>query len=276
MTENNKPQLHSSMLDMLSRCGIQFQRVYGYRFGTWHREERIPPGIALILGQAIHITAGKGFNAKLEYGDLPSVDEIKEVAADEFKIQWTAQELRLSDEEAEDVTKTYGKSLDMAVKLAAVHNQILAPKVEPLAIEEPFVIDMPNYPINLAGQMDILEKDKVGDIKTRANSTSQLLNSQTALYSLAFKINNDGKYPDEFYHDVLVKTKTPKGFRDPIKPTDKIVNPLLRRVERFIEIIEAVKAGHQAFTPADNMHWCCSKKYCGFAYDGSCPYWGGK
>ena len=49
-TSDKKPQLHQSHLEMLSKCGEQFRRIY---LGG----EKAMPGVALLVGKATHKAA---------------------------------------------------------------------------------------------------------------------------------------------------------------------------------------------------------------------------
>lgn len=275
MITNNKPQLHVSMLDMLSRCGIQFQRRYGARFGCWHEEEIIPPGVALATGTAVHTSVEKNLRNKMETkGELLHREEVAAAARDKFEEVWNGG-MMLSEDEAIDPDGTFGKSVDQTVSLALLHHDILAPQIQPLAVEDKFVIHLDNYPFDLSGQKDIRESDCIRDTKTRAATppADAVRSLQMAMYALSEKIER-GKLPDEVRLDVLVKTKTQKIVTLRETPEDSWMNPLFRRVERATEIIQTVKEGKNAFTPADPDNWVCSAKYCGYAH--TCPFWSGK
>jgi hypothetical protein len=87
-----KPQLHVSMVEMLSKCGIQFQRRYGHLFDCWHKAEIIPPSIALATGISVHKTIDANLNHKMDSdnGDLLPRGQIKDMARDEFNGIWDA------------------------------------------------------------------------------------------------------------------------------------------------------------------------------------------
>lgn len=275
MSTNSKPQLHVSMLDMLSRCGIQFQRRYGARFGCWHEEEIIPPGVALATGTAVHTAVEKNLRSKIENkGELLPREEVAEIARDKFEEVWNGG-MMLSEDEAVDPNATLGRATDQTVNLALLHHDNLAPLLQPLAIEEKFVIVLDDYPLDLSGQKDIREADRIRDTKTRAASPPKdaARSMQLAMYALSEKVAR-GSLPKAVALDVLVKTKTPKIITLEETPTDEWISPLLRRVKRATEIIQTVKEGKNAFAPADPENWVCSAKYCGYAQ--TCPFWSGK
>jgi CRISPR/Cas system-associated exonuclease Cas4 (RecB family) len=272
---DKKPQLHVSMIDQFARCGIQFQRRYGYRFGIWDREEIIPPGVALVTGIAVHKAVEDNLKNKLATGALLPTQQVQDSARDAVNGLW-AEGVLLTEEEALDSKGALGSTVDQTVALATLHHQIVAPKIEPAAIEERFVISLKNYPFDLSGKKDVREKSGcLRDTKTAAATPPQdaARTMQNAMYSLAEKVER-GAYPDTVTLDYLIKTKTPKYEARIVKPDDAFVQPLLRRVERVTEIIESVKAGKQALMPADPSNWACSAKYCGYAR--TCPFWSGR
>jgi hypothetical protein len=269
---SDKVQLHSSMLGMITRCGIQFQRRYGHRFGIWHEEEIVPPGIALAVGISVHKSVQRNLQNKLETGLLLVPGMVKEAAFETFNEIWVGG-MMLTEQEALDQKKTRGAGADQAVNLSLLHHKVMAPKIKPRAVEKKFVIELHDFPMDLAGQMDIVESDKIGDVKTMATNKASVKSMQMALYAMAFKVEK-GELPKVVYHDKLIKTKVPKAEREETVPDDSWTAPLIRRIERFSEIIDAVQSGKQALTPASPTDWVCTAKYCGYAR--SCKFWSGR
>jgi hypothetical protein len=270
----NKTQIHYSMLDMMSRCGVQFQRRYGARFGVWDTEEIIPPGVALVTGISTHKSIEANLSNKIMHKALLPVEEIQAIAADSVHAQFNGG-LMLTEEEAADVSKTHDETVDVAVKLATLHYDELAPNIEPVAIEEPWVIALKDQPYDLAGRIDIREEKAIRDTKTAKASPNQddARSMQMAVYSLAYKVTH-GALPERVYIDSLVKTKTPKAVTVEATPEESWLSPVKFRIIRAIEIIDTVKSGKAAFTPADPGHWCCTKKFCGYA--ATCPFYSGR
>jgi len=274
--ETQKPQLTNSMLEQMARCGIQFQRRYGARFGCWHSEEIVPPGIALLTGISVHKSVEMNYRHKMAAeGQMIPRAEAEAITRDEFMNLWQAG-VMLTEDEADNVKTVLGSSVDMSVRLAALHYDNVAPDVNPVAVEEPFVIEMKNYPYDLAGRKDVRTATGIHDVKTKAASppANAAQSNQMAMYALSEKVKPAGKLSEYVSLEFLVKTKTPKLVIRQAIPTEDWINPLLKRIEQMMKIIQAVKEGHIGFTPADPEHWCCQKKYCGFATD--CDFWSGK
>jgi len=268
----NKPQLSNSMLDMAAKCGIQFQRRYGAIFGIWPEEEIIPPGIALTLGKNVHFTAEKDFNNLLEIGTLLTSEAIADLGRSNLESLWTAG-IMIDEGDALDIKKTHDDTVDMAVKLSLLHHRELAPLAKPVEIEKGFVIQLDGYPIDLKGRIDILEEDAIGDIKTMAANKESVRSGQMAMYATAFKIEK-GRFPSRLYHQKAIKTKIPKAVVEEIAPDPVWINPLYRRIERFIEVIDAVKVSKQVLMPADPASFICSARYCG--YSRTCRFFSGR
>lgn len=272
----DKPQLHVSMLDMLSRCGVQFQRRYGARFDCWQEEEIVPPGIALATGISVHKAVEANLRNKMidSDGQLLPRAQIAEIAENEFRGVWEGG-MMFTEDEAANIKKALGVAVDQTIALALLHHDNLAPIIKPVAVEEKFVIVMGNYAYDLAGKKDVREIDAIRDTKTKTASppADAARSLQMAMYAMAEKVAGRG-LPSKVYLDFLVKTKTPKVVIREAVPDDSWIQPLFHRIARAIEIIQSVKEGKGQFTPADPESWICSRRYCGFAT--TCPYWSGK
>lgn len=278
---SDKPQLHVSMMDMLCRCGIAFQRRYGARFGVWHQEEIIPPSIALATGSTVHRSVEKNLRSKIETGSLLSREAVADHARDEALAAWH-EGLILTNDEAQNTEKTQGEMIDGIIALSLLHHDEVAPDILPVTVEEKFVIELVGYPYDLAGTIDIRETFAIRDTKTR-NATpagNPAISVQMSMYCLGWYSGTldkalSGTLPEKVKIDALIKTKNPKAVTFEAAPDKAWLDRILPRVERAIEVIEAVKAGYTSFTPADPEHpWACTEKFCGYAR--SCPFWSGR
>jgi hypothetical protein len=190
-----KPQLTQSMLDMMSRCGLQFQYRYGYKFDCYHEEIIMPPGVALVIGSSVHAGVEKCLQHKIETGNLADHEEVMAAVEDTFN-GIASKELMLTPDEASNIKQTISDARDDARGLATLHYGYVAPGIFPVAVEEPFVIELKDYPYDLSGKMDIREINSIRDTKTRAQTPSEdaARSMQLATYSLAHKTIH-GHYP---------------------------------------------------------------------------------
>lgn len=272
---NTKPQIHNSDLERMAMCGILWQRTKGYKFGCAEKKEIALPSPALAIGSAVHASVQVNLLNKIDNKELVPRESIPDTARDSFQGIWDGGML-LSEDEATDQQGTLGGSIDMSIALSLLHYDELAPELNPVAVEKKWVLEMPEeFPFDLAGQIDIVERSGIRDTKTRKASppkgTARSL--QMGMYSLAHK-KHTGKLPEKVSIDCLVKTKTPKVVVDTAIPTMDWIDPVFRRIEQAWRTIEAVKAGYDCFQPADPTHWICSKRYCPFAI--TCKFWSGK
>jgi hypothetical protein len=269
MTQMAKPQLHQSSLSMLARCGEQFRRRY-------IEGERIPPGIALLTGTAVHEAARANLMSKVERGKLLPIEEVKAAAADKLAQEWEKGVFLSADESAIGEGNLKHAATDVTVALAAFHATELAPTLKPLVdkagvehgVEWPFVLECNGFPYDLAGQVDVIESTRgkggglhIRDLKTAGQSPAKTLGQtsmQGTLYSFAVKVHK-GKAPKSFKLDHLVKNKVPKLVTVEGTRTDADFEVFMRRFERSVEVIEAGQ-----FVPADPSHPLCSPKYCGY------------
>lgn len=273
---NAKPQLHNSMMEQMYRCGIQWQRRYGARFGCWHKEEIIRPGIELATGISVHKAVERNMRFKMENdGHLLHRKEVAQIARDSFEGVYQGG-MMFTEEETVDVKKTLGGAIDQTVDLSWLHYDHLASHINPAAVEEKFVIELNGYPFDVAGQKDIREVDgTLRDTKTKGQSppADAARSIQMGTYCMSEVVAKRG-LPKIVVLDFLVKTKVAKYVRRDAVPDKTWLDPVMARIERAIKIIEAVKEGKEAFAPADPENWVCSKRYCGYA--STCPYWSGR
>lgn len=203
--------------------------------------------------------------AKLDTESLLSAEAVEQAARDSFEGTWQGAVL-LTPEESVNPDKTKGSAIDQTVALARLHHTEIAPSINPISVEEKFVIKMPNHEMDLSGQKDIREKGRIIDVKTRRATPppGTVISIQMGMYALSEKIIH-GEFPDEVAHHNLIKTKTPKVFVDVAKPTMAWIDPLFARIEQFMAVIKAAKEGIATFSPADPGNWICNPRYCGYA-----------
>jgi len=253
--EKKKPQLHVSGLETLSRCGEQFRRRY-------IENEKRPPGIAAIVGTSTHRSIEKNLKSKMTSGNLLSIEEIKDTARDALEKNWTSG-VMLNDKDVKiGIKKCKAEAIDKAVRLSTLHAEKNAPGIMPTHLERKWMIEIPNYPFDLVGQIDIQEGGLIlRDTKTSGKTPAKTVaddSLQLTAYALAIKII-DGKAPEKVQLDYLIDTKEPSSQSFPSTRDDEDFRVLLNRIERAIEIIQK-----GAFQPANQTDWVCNPKWCGW------------
>jgi PD-(D/E)XK nuclease superfamily len=258
--KQRKPNLHTSALELLYKCGEAYQQRYVHG-------RKVPPGIAAIIGGATHTSVEANLKNKMATGKLLRTQEVESIAREAIEGKWN-EEVRIDDEEAQLGLKAIKKeSIDTTIDLARLHHYLLAPVIEPVAVERPIVIELEGYPFNLAGKIDIQEANSIRDTKTAAKGPNQDEvdeSEQLTTYSLFQKIV-DGIPPGKVFLDKLVKSNPPKVLTVESVRTEADLEMQMRRFERAIEVIEK-----GSFAPTNPTNWWCSKKWCGYWH--TCPF----
>lgn len=259
----DKPRLHQSGLNMLSRCGMQ----YFYRY-----VEKViaPPAVAMIEGTAVHETIHENLAYKRSRGELLPDEHVADLAAERLRVNWLAEEPKLDEEESRLGEKNVrGMSIDRTVKLARLHHVRLAPVIRPKWLERTFELELEGYPVNLGGTIDIQEENRtLRDSKTTRKTPTQEAadNSlQLDMYHLAATVLDEDP-PTRLFLDFMVGQRAgcyQETFETHRDETDH--QRILDRVEAASKVIEA-----GAFMPVDSEHWICSAKWCG--YFERCPF----
>jgi hypothetical protein len=257
---NNKPHLSPSQLDMFSRCPEAYRRRY-------MEGEKIPPGVAMLIGSGFHGGAAVNMRQKKDsFADLPLAD-MQEATAAEFEAATKGGYVLNPEEAGQGAANVLGAAKDQAVKLIGVYATRQAPEYQPVIIEERVRIELPLVR-DFVGVIDLADdQDRIVDFKTASRSkqqaeadSSQQLTGYAALFQ-ALK----GKKPSSLRLDVVLKTKTPG--RQVLNTTrdDSDFRVLGARLEAMSRSIDA-----GCFPPASPGAWWCSAKFCG--YHSSCPY----
>ncbi len=260
--KTEKPQLHTTSINM--QCGEAFRRRY-------IENEIIPPGVAALVGTATDKAVTRNLQNKLDTKSLLSLEEVSDTARDGLNQAWE-QGVKLDPEEmVAGIKKVKGDATDKAVRLSCLHAKVKAPSINPTRLQRKWLLEMPGYPMDLVGAIDIQEANTIRDTKTTGKTPSDDIadkSLQLTAYSLAVtKI--DGIAPEKVMLDYLIDNKTPvaKTFESVRGPED--YQKFLNRVEA---IIIAIEKG--IFLPVSPDHWICNSKWCGYA--SSCKFFTGK
>lgn len=255
-----KPVMSESAFRMLIKCGMQF-------FWSYIEGIKIPPGISMIVGTATDVSVDTDLNFKKNTGKLRIDDEIKDIARDALNINWQRGVRLVGDELKESQKKLKGEAVDDAVTLSTLHHKELAPSIEPIDIQRFWKLELPNYPYDMTGRIDIEEPEKTRDVKTSAKSPSwdeAHSSRQLTIYALARKITKGTGWKKQSL-DYLIRTKTPKFVVLDTERTEEDFEAVFRLYERAMFIIEK-----GAFMP-NTDGWWCSDRYCGYWAD-KCPF----
>lgn len=255
-----KPTLSDTALRMLYRCGMQY-------FWRYIEGKRIPPAIQLIVGIATNKSVTLNLTEKKNTGKLKELDSVKDVARDTINGTWQ-QGVRLVGDELKTTQKMLkGEAVDKAVTLSTLHHVEVAPTIKPTNLERYFKIELVGYPMDLAGRIDIEEKNHARDTKTSAKSPPKdeaHESDQLTIYALG-KYILEKKIPEKLFLDYLIATQTPKTVTLETRRTKEDFDQMYLLFEKAMEII-----GKGAFMP-NRGGWWCSDKWCGY-WASTCPY----
>lgn len=259
MTE--RPHISNTQEEMYFNCGEAYRRRYV-------EGEKIPPGIALLVGSGTHRGAETNFRQKIEtHADLPK-REIIEAAVAGFEAECAGGFILSEEEESQGQASVVGAAKDMVAGLAECHAELQAPDYQPVAVEKKIVIPFPNATHDLVGYVDLIDDaERVTDFKTAARKKPQTAaddSVQLTIYAAAYQIET-GHPPAEVRLDTLTKTKRP-GRQVLVSHRGPADFQVL--INRTNVMLAGVAAG--IFPPAPIGHWLCSPRWCGYWH--SCPY----
>lgn len=262
----SKPQLHVSAINMLGFCGEQFRRRY-------IEKEKVPPGIAAVVGKATDRTVTRDLESKKNTGDLLQSEEVIDLAATLFKEEVEGDEgLRTLPEEiatAGSMEALIGKAKDKAIRLSFAHHKGLAPSITPTHLQRAFTLNLTGFPVDIAGTIDIQSLElPVRDTKTAGKTPAAGVaeeSDQLTVYAMAVHVLDQEPLPIRVGLDYLVDLKMPTAKTFSSSRGKEDFGPFLRRVETSVK---AIQAG--IFVPVKQNDPLCSPKYCGF--HSTCPY----
>ena len=272
-----KPQIHATMLETANKCGWQFVYRYGARFGIWPEEEIRPPSIAIAVGSSVHKSIAENLQYKIDFGSMIPVSQARQIAVDEFKRIKSHEGLYVTSAQSVLLNKSVGEGIDVCSDLSALHRQQLAPSLKPTAVEEKFVVQLKNYPFDLAGTIDVIESKSIRDTKTAGQkpTNDHAKTVQNAIYSYSILISK-GFIPDRVTNDFLIKTKVRQLISIPDTPNNEWFQRMFSRFDALAGLITAAQKGDNYFQPAsaDPSSWVCTARFCG--YHNRCKYWSGR
>lgn len=250
-----RPQLHFSGLDKLWGCGEQYRFVYVERM-------RLPANPAILVGSSVDRAVTANLEAKMLTGKLLSIEEVKSIARDSVEIEWKRGVALTADEKAQGEAAVKAEATDKAIRLAALHARDVAPGINPTHVQRQWAIEIPGFPFDLVGAIDVQEgAERIRDTKTSGKTPAAGIadmSMQLTAYALAIKVL-DGQAPKEVVLDYLIDNKTPKAATYRSTRTLEDFQPFMARVENAAQVIQS-----GSFTPAQPTDWRCNAKWCGF------------
>mgnify|MGYP000017523799 CR=1 FL=1 len=242
--------LSVTSIKMYLRCPLQF--MFRYVKGL-----KIPPVGAIVLGKSVHKGLEENYRHKQKTEkDLP-LPKVLEAYAAFFDLEKQQEEI---DWEGENP----GKIKDEGIGLLKVYHKEIAPPIQPLAVEEEFILEFENTPYTLKGYLDLVDQNKtIRDTKTAKRSYPQdsaQTDIQLTAYNLAYKYLK-GEEPKSLCFDIMVRTKQPKV--QTLQSPPRTQEQLTRFLKLLGSIARAIKTG--IFYPCENQQvcsWCGYREVC--------------
>ena len=139
--------LSATSVSMFMRCPEQFRRRY-----ILHEKER--PGAALIIGRGFHAAQELNFAQKIHSGeDLPITEQVEAYHAGwdaEVEKSGGVDEILWDDREKPDTLRTKG------AKLVETYAVQVAPKLQPVAVEQEFNLVLEDVAVPFNGYLDFV------------------------------------------------------------------------------------------------------------------------
>lgn len=182
-----------TQIDCFATCPEQYRQRYVLR-------RPYVRSAALVVGSAVHTAIQHGLAAKMATGEDAPVDAFDDALA----AAWSST---IAEGDVEWGGKAEGEHLDQAAALVRAYAEDVAPRVFPVAVEADVAVKLPGLSKVLVGRVDVVEAERLREVKTTAATQSQPMPSwrvQARLYQAAL--------PRPVVWDQLVKTKTPKAL----------------------------------------------------------------
>lgn len=240
-----------SQLNMWLRCPKQYE--FRYLDGLI-----LAPKGAMARGKACHAAWEADHRHKMVAKENLPLEAVLDAYSDSFEQAMTEVDL------GKDEVK--GDIKDQGVILTQVYHEKVSTRVQPVAVEEFFEIEVAGHAVQ--GYID-LETDlgQIRDAKTAAKRKSEIPMDhqlQMAMYSLA---KPEAK---TFVLDTAVATSKAADVETLTLVRDELP---LRRLGSYLDAFgESLLRGH--FPPTNPGNWQCSQKWCG--YWNHCKHGGGK
>lgn len=239
-------EIHKSQIETFRQCGLKFKFKYLDRI-------KRPANFQQTVGIAFHEAVAHNFKQKIKTGTDVAEDEVLDAFSDELK-------RRVKETDWGDSSPA--EQQDVGVECVKAHHRKVAPSIQPMAVEERFLIKT-NAGYNLGGTIDIIEQDStIRDSKTSNahwKGDEVLRSVEPALYDFAFR-HIYKRTSKKFVYDVVKKpTSTMPATVKSIE--GKVTKADHRWLFEVVEVVHrSIRSG--VFVPASEDSWWCQKNWC--------------
>lgn len=266
--------ISASSLKMAVRCEEQWRQRYILG-------RKLPPALSMIAGRADHKAIETSMRQKIDtHVDLP-VHEVRELFVAELESEVEREgginelEVRNADSEMAKV-RALDEERRQGPEVVAAYQTQAAPRLQPLAVEKEFRLQVADVPVDVLGYIDLVAVEaglfgesvsppdmRIIDRKRRTRRTLKIepeWSIQAEIYQLAVPA------PHEWHLSVTTKTPQIVAF----EPELVQGLPPVERSQRLLQqLVYKIGWLYQRFGPDEpwpttgKLHpWACS--YCGF------------
>jgi CRISPR/Cas system-associated exonuclease Cas4 (RecB family) len=205
----------------------------------------------LAFGSSIHKTMEVNFSQKIDSKIDLSIEEAKQVFSESFDSEFQkVDKLDLASDDS-------GSMKDQGVKLIEKYQRDIAPRIQPVAVEQRIKVKFKGYDYGIAGTIDLYDADAVViDHKTTSKQISGIIpenyKRQLSCYSILEEAT--GREVKSARIDYFKRDST--EIRHLAVPIDR---------EHFLQMFQTVGEAIQKgiFIP-NRSSFLCSKRYCKF------------
>lgn len=258
-------------------CGMQYYFAY-------IEEKKRRPSFFMVRGGAAHKgvevnmrhrmesnNTRKGAGLVAEEVESAPVDMVADLTRDKIETEWTEGVELTKEEKSEGKRKVKARLIDTSIAMTLHHRDEIGTSIYPRGVEQPFTLKVEGNDYDIHGFIDLLAIGRgILDYKFRAKSPSKTdcYNSdQLTVYAFAdHLINGKTKRRSVELHTTWMLKNGPKAkvqtdFRD-----ERDYKRFLMKFERVTQMIDS-----GIFLPAEEGHWRCSKKWCGY-WESDCEF----
>lgn len=244
--------ISASSITMALRCEEQFRQVY-------LQKQRKPPSLAQLFGRADHKAIERSMVQKIDSHEDLAVNEVMNDFVEAIEAE-VSDSGGLGELEGEPTVKDYDDARFEGQRIVSGYHQALSPLVQPVAVEQEFVIDVPDVPVQVVGRIDLREANQIIDRKRTKRATAKPKPDWTlqgAIYQLA--------EPLPYRWHLSVTTKTPQFLSDLEQPLGRrdLTERTLRDVCLKLGFLYSKYGPDEVWPATGKQHdWACN--YCGF------------
>lgn len=253
-TQTKKKHLSPSQMNMYLRCSAQY--YFRYIEGL-----KLPPKSAMTFGSSVDAGLNHNFSQKIGSKKDLKVNELLDAFSTAFEIGKQTTEWEKDENPAE--------IKDGGVILLKKYHKEIAPKIQPIAVQEQLKIEFNDFDYDFLGYADLIDESGVIiDNKTSGKSPAKEGEGfrvapdhdvQLSAYALGYRLKFH-KPEAGLRVDYLIRTKEPKFIQVPLLKTNADVDYLLRLIGYVVDAIQK-----EVFIP-NRGNMLCSPRWCGY-YD---------